>query len=370
MALVQIQPRNCTETGQQPQGLGRLWTVDTLLEESFESLPVLVGDQNNAIIVRGEGHLIVGPPGIGKSLFVIDLSLQLAAGMDILGYSTNSPMNVLLLQTELPIQFVQLRLRRMTESREYHEQSDLRDSIRRIYIQQINDSVDLSRREDLEIIANLVRQVQADVVIFDPFLPFFSGEENSNTEVRRTLDTMKREIAEQCDCAIVITDHIAKSDQGQGARARGASAKIDWASLVINLSPEKSAENERDRIVKAELTKVRYGWSPLEPILLCRDFRTLRHSIRRLAEVDSSADILQIISEHGGEVSSQRRMLQLIRTSLDIGERRARRILTNALRNNQLETESGPNNSIIYRSPSGGEEDSPDMPDDDLAALM
>jgi hypothetical protein len=164
------------------------------------------------------------------------------------------------------------------------------------------------------------------------------------------LDSIKFEIAEECDCAVLITDHLAKSDPGQGARARGAGAKVDWASLVINLSHHRTPEGESGRFIAADVTKMRYGWEPSEPIILRRSQHSLRHSIWEPSHSLYIDQIYQVLMEEGRQVNSQRQMLQLIRDRLNVGDRLARRFLNSAIEQG-IETCNGRNNSIIYRLP-------------------
>jgi hypothetical protein len=109
-ALVELQAQT---QNSQVQRFGRLWSIHELFAENFGDLPVLVGEQSNAIIVRREGHLIVGPPASGKTLLSFDISLKLASGANFFEYCTISPLTVFILQAELPLQFVQARFLRL-----------------------------------------------------------------------------------------------------------------------------------------------------------------------------------------------------------------------------------------------------------------
>lgn len=359
-ALVALRANREGDSDDQAPGLGRLWTLDDLLLENFGELPVLVGDPGNAVIVCGEGHLIAGPPGVGKTLLVSDLSLRVSNGLEVLGFPTVRPLTVLVFQAELPIRFFQYRLNRMTQGYMYdYGRAFDRETRQRVYVQELNQPIDLTQQENLDSIVERVQQVSPDVVVFDPFLSFFRGDENSNAQVRAFLDSLQFQIARGCDCALVITDHLPKSEQREGARARGAGAKIDWASLVINLSRHTAPEGQRDRFIKAELTKVRYGWEPQEPIILRLDSHSLRHTIWNPEDDPAFEQIREIIAgEGGGEVHSQRRMLELIRDRLSVGGRIARGILGSAVERGVVETRTGRNNAIIYRAPRQPEQDS------------
>jgi hypothetical protein len=303
----------------------------------------------------------------------MDLSLRFGSALDVLGFNIQDPLTVLIFQAELPIQFFQYRMNRIIEEYEHAGITIVREATQRIYLQELNNLIDITDLQIRRIISRTVRELGADVVIFDPFLPFFAGEENSNAEVRNTLDSIKYEIAQACDCAVFITDHLAKSDPGQGARARGAGAKVDWASLVINLSPHKTPEGESGRFIGADVTKMRYGWGPSEPFILRRSPHSLRHTIWEPSHGSYIDQISQIIIEEGGQVDSQRQMLRLIRDRLNVGDRLARRFLDSAIEQG-VETDSGRNNSIIFRLPDHSDDDNGQNGDEDrgegLSALM
>jgi KaiC/GvpD/RAD55 family RecA-like ATPase len=357
-----------------------IMTLGSLLERRSESVPVLVGEENNAIIVREEGHLIAGPAGVGKTWLVFDLALQLAAGGNVLGYRTREPLNVLLVQAELPLGFVQWRFRRMTETPEYFEASCQRDSLSRIHVASISMS-GAGMKQTVESISKCARRTSAQVVLLDPFLPFFDGEENSNAEVRRSLDLMKDRIARDCGSAIIVTDHISKADterlnKVRGARVRGASAKVDWASLVINLSMSG------DGYIDAHLTKTRYARPLSRPIRLRRDARTFRHTTEgshfeggHAERGDQNEEILRGIFEaEGGVIPNKTIMVRLLRERMGMSFRGARSYIEQEEFKRIVEADPpGPSNVIIYRlrGSDGEEDDSADAmaEDGDRAAV-
>ena len=337
--------------------VGKLWVLDDLIVEKFDDASILVGEINNALVVRGEGHLIAGPAGVGKTFLVFDLALSLASGMNFLGFSTVAPLNVLILQTELPKEFVQARFLRLLDAYEAEDSQCAREAIKKIHLYDFYKPLDLSVNANRAFISDLVDQTEADVIFLDPFLTFFGGEENSNSMVRSTLDAIRYDIAERCQCALFITDHLAKSDSGHGARARGAGAKIDWASLVINLSHHKTPDGQRGQFVNAALNKVRYGWCPADPIILQRDPNNLRHNVWEPENGPDLEQVRQIIIDEGGEIPSQRQMIKRIKERLGVGGRRARSILDIALHEGIIECGCGRGKAKIYRFPAATESD-------------
>ena len=327
---------------------GVIWQLSRLTKKKLGNIPVLVGEQNNAKIVRGEGHLIFGPPGIGKTSFMLDSTLRMACGLNFLGFKTIKRLKILILQAELPIKFVQYRFNRMIQGYKRKGISGMEEALERIYVYELNQTMNLNNSNDIEIMSNMAEETEADIIVIDPFLPFFSGEENSNSEVRKALDQLKYGVAEKNNCAILMTDHVTKNFNGNDSWARGAGAKVDWASLVINLSGGKYAGEQAGQDILVKLTKVRYGWASSEPITLRRDEKYLIHNQLDSNDKPQAPAIACIIKDEGGLVKSQNLLLKLIRDRLNIGGRKARQLLDTAVNERIISTEKGKNNSIHY----------------------
>jgi hypothetical protein len=274
--VVGVQRGNSAATSSRSR---RIWRLDSLLEHRFPRVPVLVGEPDNALVVAKEGHLVVGQSGVGKTYFVFDMALTLAAGGSFLGYRIARPLNSLILQAELPIEFVQHRFNRMVMNQRHCSDTAGREPISRVNIMELPEHADLKNPRFIEELARSVEGVSADVVILDPFLPFFGGDENVNHDVRLVLDELKNKIAARYDCAMFVVDHLPKSDSGRGPKVRGAGSKIDWASMVINLSKDGSRGSRGGHYLKAEVTKVRNAPQPSEAFHLRFDPRTMRLSV-------------------------------------------------------------------------------------------
>jgi hypothetical protein len=114
------------------QSQTRIWSLDQFITEDFGPLPVLVGEDNNALLVAGEGMFIVGTKGAGKTSLCMDTALRMAAGLEVIGYHTTSPLSVLILQAELPASLYQHRFNRMVRGYECTNGSDFHESLMEI----------------------------------------------------------------------------------------------------------------------------------------------------------------------------------------------------------------------------------------------
>jgi RecA-family ATPase len=299
--------------------------------------------------VAGEGMFIVGTRGAGKTNLCMDFALRMSAGLDVIGYQTASPLNVLILQAELPAPFFQHRFNRMVEGYERGNGSGFRESLGRVHIVDLQQPLNLCLPQNRQSLSGWVQEHGARVVILDPFLSFFKEDENSNPEVRDFLDSIKFEVALPNRCGVIITDHVAKSDLGKEPSARGAGAKGDWAATIVNISTKRDPSNPEVRIVSTEISKLRYGLEPSVGIYLRRDPQTLLHSLMESERDMRLNQIRQLLMDQGGTIRSQTAFIRLIGDHLGVGARVARRLLVDAETQGVLEIENGRSNSRVYR---------------------
>lgn len=338
-------------------GNGRIWTGPELLEHEFEPLPVVVGELQDALIVGGEIHWIAGPPGLGKTLFIFDQAIRLNRGQGVLGYppATRRFLRILIFQSELSMGFVRARLERMLYGLNRQRPSTPSNTIRQMFFYDQGHPLFFDQDEGLSEIKRVAEQIRPDVIFIDPFLSFFGGDsENDNSGIRHALDRLKREVAQEFNSAVIITDHLTKTDLKKSSdptpKARGAGAKIDVPSLVINLFPSKPPQGqEGGQFIKAQISKMRYGWLPTDPIVLRRDPETLRHEIWEPGRSDIFSALREILIENGGEISGHAEMLRLLKDRASISRRNAERAITRAEQDGLIEVSPGQRNRSIYR---------------------
>lgn len=92
-----------------------------------------------------------------------------------------------------------------------------------------------------------------DVIILDPLLSFYGGDENSNTQARLFMELLNS-WAYNDKKAIILSHHAPKSNQKQ---ARGASAFVDLCRVVYSLSGNEGVQRS------LEITKDNYGVAKL-----------------------------------------------------------------------------------------------------------
>jgi replicative DNA helicase len=84
-----------------------------------------------------------------------------------------------------------------------------------------------------------------DLIVLDPLIAFYDGEENSNSEARRFMQHLTR-IANVNKQSIVLIHHHGKANDEGKSSTRGASAFIDAARLLYELHYD--SENDKHTI--------------------------------------------------------------------------------------------------------------------------
>lgn len=155
-----------------------------------------------------------------------------------------------------------------------------------------------------ERIIALIRRLDSDVVMLDPYVKLANGNENDN----RAADFLARilvRIAIKADVAVLVAHHTRKgpADAGNIDAARGARAIIDAARLALTLRPMSSdeaknlnvAEDERRRLVRLD-----DGKTNLAPAShTARWYRLASVGIGNANEAYPSGDHIQAIERWG-----------------------------------------------------------------------
>lgn len=207
-------------------------------------------------IPRGKLTVIEGDPGEGKSTLLFDLAARVSRGapMPLDSTSTMEPSGVVIVSAEDGIGDT---IRPRLEAAE----ADLQ----RIVAFQMASLPTLPK--DLQAIEASVAEVNASLVILDPFVAFLSGNVNSwkDQDIRRALTPLAA-LAERTGAAVVLVRHWTKADGGEKAIYRGGgSIGIAGAARSV-LLVASDPENPDQKIV----ARVKGNLAPPWPSLAYR----------------------------------------------------------------------------------------------------
>jgi len=190
--------------------------------------------------------MISAPGGTGKSFLSIQLAIRIIA--------ENPNHRVLLWLSEDPLFYTKDRIDKIF-NRILPNLLDKKEEILKNIdiIGAENETIyfnELSLQDLTKIGDELV--VNYNVVVLDPLIGFYTGDENSNSEARKFMNILNR-IAQERLLSIVLIHHHNKN--GEGARTRGASAFVDAVRLLYTVNTIKINEKEihpTKRLIKVE----------------------------------------------------------------------------------------------------------------------
>lgn len=229
----------------------KMWTAEELFK--------LEDDPNRwivpGIIPKGSRTLIIGEPGIGKSLFALDLAACVAGeSMWLDQFYINIGGPVILASTEGNIFTNKERIKRVFTSHELSVKAPFHF---------MQDSVLLDNANETNIFKNEIFKIARDyaqnppLIIFDPLDSFFNGDENSamhTRPLRRAID----DIVKTFDATVIVLHHVPVEDEkgNKKVRPRGSSSWRGWADTEIYIRRE---ENKGKKYLYANVTKQRDG---------------------------------------------------------------------------------------------------------------
>jgi len=191
-------------------------------------------------IPKGSITMITAPGGSGKSY----LSIQIALRMIL----ENKENRILLWNTEDAVGEMKKRSNKILKYILKNEELDISN------IDVIDNSKlpvyfnDGNNKEFLEYFKKY------NLIILDPLISFYSGEENNNSEARRFMNLLNK-IAINNNQSIIIVHHHNKKDKEGNSRTRGASAFVDAVRLLYEIQPLKNYKT----LKKIEIAKDNKG---------------------------------------------------------------------------------------------------------------
>jgi len=96
-----------------------------------------------------------------------------------------------------------------------------------------------------------------DLVVIDPLIGFFSGNENDNSQAKQFMSVLTS-IATQNNQAILVIHHNTKQDQDGNSTTRGASAFVDAVRILYSLKYHKEKQKHIIKIEKDNLNAKKF----------------------------------------------------------------------------------------------------------------
>lgn len=195
-----------------------------------------------------------GKPKVWKTWLVLEMAIAVATGKPCLGiYAVPSPGKVLLFLAEDEGSQVRARLQALCHARGV--------VLNDLDVHFITASrLELNRQNDFERLESVIKSLQPKLLVLDPFVRVFSGDEDDSGHVSRVLGRL-RQLQREHRVAVGVVHHFKKGKNESGGDAlRGSSDMFAWADSALFL------RRQADR-VRVEVQH-RAAPSPASPTIL------------------------------------------------------------------------------------------------------
>ena len=182
--------------------------------------------------------LMIGKPKIGKSHWLGAFATAACTGTEFMGKSFPRPLKVMWLQAEIIEAYITERVNLYLTP--YETQSEYIDALGENLIVSGRLRKNLLKDSDIDMVSEEIAFHKPDIVMLDPFINFFDGEENSNADIHKLLGRVDRLIDLHNVC-FIIAHHTGKDRQDDMSfmSARGGSVFAGWFDSGIKLLGEK-----------------------------------------------------------------------------------------------------------------------------------
>ena len=196
----------------------------------------------DAFIFEKSRVLLLGKPKIGKSNWLGAFAAGATTGTDFMEVPFSRPLKVMWFQAEIIAEFLKRRIE------VYYRRFAADPEVQRIGYDNLIISgrlrKNLMRDADIQAFSDEIAFHKPDIVMIDPIINFFDGEENNNSDIRRLMDRIDM-LMEMNNVSVILAHHTGKerADAKSFLSARGGSVVAGWVDSGIKLSGEKPEIN-------------------------------------------------------------------------------------------------------------------------------
>lgn len=194
------------------------------------------------LLERGDRLVWTGFEGLGKSMFIRQLAVCVAAGLDPFLLAEIDPMRVLLIDCENSERQGRRKFRPLAAASIKVGRRVPNGALRLIHRSQ---GLDLGRPDDRAWLLERVTAHRPDLLMIGPFYKLHVGNINEEIAARATvaaLDAARTAV----DCALVVEAHAGHGEQGKNRSVRplGSSLLLRWPEFGYGIAP--AGEPDKD----------------------------------------------------------------------------------------------------------------------------
>ena len=191
------------------------------------------------LLPSGTSLMVTGEEGMGKSVFLRQLAISAALGLDPFNPADRAaqydPKRVLIIDAEV----TENQMRRSLNSlygNAYRYRDNATDlAVQNIFPKSMRGKINLMEPEDAAWLTRKVRNLRPDILVIGPVYQFAETDHNLEENVLRWRRPLDRVLSD--GCAVVVehhAGHVQKNGQ-RDLRATGSSAIMRWAAQGIGL---------------------------------------------------------------------------------------------------------------------------------------
>lgn len=238
-------------------------------------------------LVRGALGVLVSPGGVGKSMFVLENAMSVAAGQDLFGIWSEDGQEpitqgkVVIVAVEDPVDVLQRRVHALGKGLRPEQQEAIADNLVIIPAYGLGFTIAEESADGLRIAAsmlalrNWLRQAEERprLIVFDTLNRCLGGaNENTSTDMGKVMGFVEN-TCKEVGCAALIVHHANKASATSGNghtqfAVRGSSAITDNCRWQVNMcvmsekvAAERAITDEEERLkwVRFDVSKANYA---------------------------------------------------------------------------------------------------------------
>jgi len=190
--------------------------------------------------------MISAPGGSGKSFFAIQIAIQAVL--------EQKARKILLWLSEDPSGLTKYRAQEIAKKILNLNEDEIKEIFENIFI--VDEMPAHLTPKSFDLYKEFLEMFE--IVVLDPLIAFFGGEENSNTQARYFMN-MINAIARENMQSVILVHHSSKNKEVEN-RARGASAFVDAVRLQYQLESIKNSNSNKKIKVSKDNFGVRTFW--------------------------------------------------------------------------------------------------------------
>ena len=247
----------------------------------------------NGYLEKGAPCVICGPPGIGKSRFILQLAIHAIFGLPFLGWETNAVgLKWLILQNENSMRRLKADFIAMTKDFTTRQMQTLDEHlVTHGLVTDLDGILHLSDPDVAARVSKAINHHNPNIVVGDPLASFTLEDLNSDKEMLNTARQFGRLVKQHNAMTTPVILHHARTGRAgastatgfdRGSFARNSKALYGWTRSQINLVPHNENDNDTLIVSSGKCNNA----AEFKPFGITLDTTTMTYEVDELVDVE------------------------------------------------------------------------------------